>query len=285
MVAQVNKIIANAIIQNQAVALPTIGSLYVDSVAAKIKSSSVMPPRYIVRFTSQMRGVALPQLISQVGRCDATQAEEIYKLWMDASKSEKGIEIGGVGVIVAKNFNIKSQFDSVLNPDVYKELQLKRRVGGWIWIAGSIVGCVVVGLLANYFIGSYLSERPISEPMPEPIVAVEPVVDSIMVEPEVDSTVVERVDTIQRQECVAAPESDDPIYRVVYGVFSSEENAQKAAKMAYATNSDVIARIRPFGEKFMVSIFESDDVEPSKEFIERNKEIYTDLWINKRRGE
>ncbi|MFI3282396.1 MAG: hypothetical protein SNG10_02560 [Rikenellaceae bacterium] len=286
LTAQIDKIVADTLLKSQAIYLPSLGTLYVDSLPSKVASSGrkITPPKYVVKYSSQQKGVSLVEVIMTVGRCDNATAERLYAKWFEEVKRANGAVIEGVGEIVNKNFNIASSLEMTLNPESYRVLKLKKRRGGWIWIAASIAVCAVVGVAANYLVQQvYLSKgSEIVEQIDNEVVVEYPLVES----EQLVETQIEEVDTAQQLICtLPPPEVESRRYRVVYGVFSTEENAQKGAQLAYDANSEVIARVRPFGKMFMVSIFESEDVGSSKDFIERNKDIYTDLWIHKRRGE
>ncbi len=288
--SKINKIVANALIKNQAIFLPSLGSLSVETLASKLNSSTsqITPPKYVVKFSSEQRGVSLIDIIEDVAGVTTPQAGTIYSEWLDSVVTPQGANIEGVGAIVNKNFNIATPLDSALNPEQHRIIKLKRRRGGWIWIAASIVVCVVVGLGANYGVQGYLSK-----PKPKVERVAEVVVEPIEQEPtpeeliETDTTaLVESPDTTLRLECTTPPEVvENPRYRVVCGVFSTPENAQKGAENAHQTNPKIIADVRPFGDKFMVSIYSCEDAASAKAFIEENSAEYPDLWIYKRRGE
>lgn len=65
---------------------------------------------------------------------------------------------------------------------------------------------------------------------------------------------------------------------VVLGVFSTPENAARAAKKAASNTPAMSCRVYRFGEKFMVSPFESDDAAACAAFIREHRGSYRDLW-------
>lgn len=65
---------------------------------------------------------------------------------------------------------------------------------------------------------------------------------------------------------------------VVMGVFSSEQNAERAAREASAEEVAMTCGIYRFGAKFMVSPFESDDPEACRLFISAHAERFPGMW-------
>ncbi len=272
---QIGNIVANAIIKNQSIYLPSIGSLRLDTVASKLNSRSgvITPPRYVVKFSSSEVGTSLVELISTQGGCDIATAESVYTQWIEGSKSEKGVVIAGVGRLANNIFTPTAEFNAALNPEAQKQLVLKRRRGGMVWIALSVVVCVCVGLAANE-----ISKRVISSPKPAPVAEV-----IVVEEPEVVEVKEAEVETPRVEE--VAPTPSNPRYRLVYGVFSTMENAQKAVAEVAQKSPSTKANVRPYGKYFMVNVVESDVVEKCNVFMLQHQELFPELWISKRRGE
>ncbi len=307
MVEQIGRVVANELLKNRAVYLPSIGSLYVDTLPSQIASSGgeISPPRCVVKYSEEAKCGSFVDVLTRVGSCDKATAENIYERWLDKVKTPQGADITAVGSIVNGRFKIASTLDGALNPEQWAKLRLKKRNGRWGWIAASVLCCVVVGLLVNFSTQWFLGDD--SDDVEHQLV-VETVEASHALLPEkteevttvVDTTkvveVAEVVDSVNldeqqvapavRLESTPAPEvNDNPIYRVVFGVFSTMENAQSAAEEAYKLNIDVTTKIRPFGDKFMVNVFESDQIEECKSFMANNRVAYPDAWISKRRVE
>ncbi|MFI3301687.1 MAG: hypothetical protein SNH35_03345 [Rikenellaceae bacterium] len=279
---QIGNIVANALLSKSSIYLPRIGSLQVDSIPSKLKSSGriITPPSYVVKFSSAEVGVNIIDIISSACGGDNAVAESIYGQWVDSISTSQDVVIEGVGTLKNKTFVLTPEFNSILNPEALRELRLKRRRGGLVWVVLSVVACVVVGLGANYISKIYVSSPKVEIEQAEPQVGIAeveqpPVVDSV--------EVVEVESPVKPVEPVVVVEN--PRYRLVYGVFSTVENAQKAVDTISKKSPSVTTNIRPYGKLFMVSVLESDSVEDCKSFMEQNKNTYPDLWISKRRGE
>ena len=66
---------------------------------------------------------------------------------------------------------------------------------------------------------------------------------------------------------------------VVLGVFSTAENAARAASAASSQEVAITCGVYRFGAKFMVSPFESDDAEACRLFIRAHAERIPDMWV------
>lgn len=65
---------------------------------------------------------------------------------------------------------------------------------------------------------------------------------------------------------------------VVLGVYSTPQNAARAVEDASAKGTPVRSAVYRFGEKYMVSPFESADAEPCAQFIRKYKDRFPGLW-------
>lgn len=66
---------------------------------------------------------------------------------------------------------------------------------------------------------------------------------------------------------------------MVLGVFSTAENAARAASAASSQEVAITCGVYRFGAKFMVSPFESDDAEACRLFIRAHAERIPDMWV------
>lgn len=66
---------------------------------------------------------------------------------------------------------------------------------------------------------------------------------------------------------------------VVLGVYSTLENAERAAALAAKKEPAMRCTVYRFGGKFMVSPFESDDVEASRQFMRAGRSAFPEMWI------
>ncbi len=271
---QVGKIIANTLLKRESVYLPEVGSFVVDMLSSKIEGKKITAPRNVVKFSQGESGISIIDIIVHVASCPEETAAQVYSKWLDAARRDGGVEIQGVGVVADGEFTPASEIDAILNPASQKSLELKQRKGSWGWIVASVVVCVIVGLAINFCGDIFYSEPVVVEPVE---VAVEPVVEQ---EPVVQVPVVV-------EEAILEPviEGVNLRHRVVYGVFSNMENAQKGAALAKEINAAASTAICPMGELFLVSIFSSDSVDECHAFVAESGAGYSELWVRFKRGE
>src|SRR5574344_2013137 len=149
MVEEVNKLIFNVLIGNHEIFLPTIGSLYVERESAHCdQTSHLLPPRNVVSFTSQERGVSLVEAIRQAAACEQRQAQDVYERWLMQTRVDTTLTIGGVGVLCDKSFRVDANLNHALNSFERCAMKLKpaRTYGGNWWIVWFVVSCLGVGV-------------------------------------------------------------------------------------------------------------------------------------------
>lgn len=66
---------------------------------------------------------------------------------------------------------------------------------------------------------------------------------------------------------------------VVLGVYSTLENAERAAALAAKKEPAMRCTVYRLGGKFMVSPFESDDVEASRQFMRAGRSAFPEMWV------
>ena len=81
----------------------------------------------------------------------------------------------------------------------------------------------------------------------------------------------------------AASKPSTYAYYVVMGVFSTEENAQRAIEQAESRIKDLNCRVLPFKDKFMVTLFGSDKIGDCNSFANSYRDIYADLWVYRKK--
>ncbi|MFI3319205.1 MAG: hypothetical protein SNH01_00340 [Rikenellaceae bacterium] len=270
MVTEVNKIIANILIINREIYLPEIGALYVESRPAKLDAAGkkLTAPRNVVKFTEQERGGSIVEIIAQKAKCSTEQAAEIYSRWNQRVNVDSVVTIEGVGAIANKIFKVEKQFDMMLNPEIVRSLAIQRRRNNMIWIAATVAAVLLVGVI-TFMVTSGDGDKATKKEVVE-VAVVEPVV----AEPEPTPVVEEPKRVV----------SENPRYRVVYGVFSVAANAERAVAKAKSIKGDINCVTRPFGEYQMVSIFESDDIADCTAFVKANESLFPGVWISKRKG-
>lgn len=213
MIAQVNKLIYNALCQGSDVALPTVGTLVLRRSAAAKSGGQFTPPQRTVTFTGEMRGKSILDIICQSAEVDGSRAEEIYTQWLAEVKQNDAVVIAGVGTIASRTFTADKALLDALNPYQSAAPTPKKRGGkGTLYLLLALITLGVIALIVYLFLNR---PEPQVEPVVEPVVEVAP-----EPEPEPQVAVVEGVERM----------AEGGNY-IVWGVFVELENAKSYKSM------------------------------------------------------
>lgn len=304
MVGEVNKIIYNMLVSGRGVYLPDVGSLYVERQAArKIATYKLLSPRNVVAFQSGEQAPSLVNEIVAVAGCSTEQAADIYQRWSAKTREGNIIKIGGVGVLNHKSFVMESEFASAINPKGVKTIVIRRRSNTWLYAICAVCVLVALGFCGYIMFGG---EQKIDAMRIEPIAKVveQPAAEQPATEGEATQNVEGEANatasstnsssgnvatstntTTQSAQSTetAVNSSADYEYYVVMGIFSTEENAQRAVAQAESRIKDVSCKVLPFKDKFMVTLFGSDKIGDCNAFANSYRDIYADLWVYKKK--
>ena len=293
MVDEVNRLVGNLLAAGSGVFLPGVGSLFVERRGARrLSKRSVQPPCRVVSFSSQQQGVSLADELARTLHCDAAGAQDVYDRWLSRTREGDVLTIEGVGVLKFKNFTLAPAFDRLLNPQGHEPVRIKpaRRLDWALW-----VGIAAIVIAAGFGGAEFL--RINSSDIPEPGAAAEvartlPAADA-GIPADSSATAGDRADAaVTRADAKpaglrpgsAARVSTEPASLVsghryvVLGVFSTPENAARAAADAEARDASVRCGVYRFGNKFMVSPFEAPDAEACTLFIRNYSDRFPGLW-------
>ena len=303
MVGEVNKIIYNMLVSGRGVYLPEVGSLYIERQAArKISADKLLSPRNVVAFQSGEQAPSLVAEIVAVAGCSDEQAADIYQRWSAKTREGSNIKIGGVGVLNQKSFVMESDFASAINPKGVKTIVIRRRSNTWLYALCAVCVLVALGFLGYIMFGG--EQKPtvkraesIAQAEAQPAVeqgAAEPAVaegqvnttDNTTAAATTAATTATSSDTstqTAQTSDTAATTSVDYEYYVVMGIFSTEENAQRAIEQAESRIKDLNCKVLPFKDKFMVTLFGSDKIGDCNSFANSYRDIYADLWVYRKK--
>lgn len=300
MVGEVNKIIYNMLISGKGVFLPEVGTLYIERQGArKIAKNKLLSPRNIVSFTSQAQAPSLVDEIVSVAGCEPSQAQDIYERWLQKTREGEVVTIEGIGVLNRKSFSAESAFASAINPKGVKTLVVRRKSNAWLYILCAVCVAIALGFFAYIMWGDKLNgptkkvtaEQTV-EALPDGVVAAdsvavsEGVVSESTVATDATASAAPNTSTAPTTTAVevAKPSNKDFAYYVVMGVFSTEQNAERAVAQAKSRLPEAECAILPFkGDKFMVTLFGSDSMAECNDFVKSGREVFSDLWIYNKR--
>jgi hypothetical protein len=299
MVGEVNKIIYNMLVSGRGVYLPDVGSLYVERQAArKISADKLLSPRNVVAFQSGEQAPSLVNEIVAVAGCSVEQAADIYQRWSAKTREGSNIKIGGVGVLNHKSFVMESEFASAINPKGVKTIVIRRRSNTWLYAICAVCVLVALGFCGYMMFGSKqtidaMRIEPIAKVVEQPA-ATDAVAQGVEGEVATSANSANSAggnavtstnastQLAQPTETVANSGADYEYY-VVMGIFSTEENAQRAIAQAESRIKDVSCKVLPFKDKFMVTLFGSDKIGDCNAFANSYRDIYADLWVYKKK--
>lgn len=303
MVGEVNKIIYNMLVSGRGVYLPEVGSLYIERQAArKISADKLLSPRNVVAFQSGEQAPSLVAEIVAVAGCSSEQAADIYQRWSAKTREGSNIKIGGVGVLNHKSFVMESDFASAINPKGVKTIVIRRRSNTWLYALCTVCVLVALGFLGYMMFGG--EQKPavkraesMAQAEAQPVVE-QGVAESANAEGQVNTT--DNTTAAVTTTATTATSSDtstqatqtadtaittsvDYEYYVVMGIFSTEENAQRAIAQAESRIKDLNCKVLPFKDKFMVTLFGSDKIGDCNSFANSYRDIYADLWVYRKK--
>lgn len=299
MVGEVNKIIYNMLVSGRGVYLPDVGSLYIERQAArKISADKLLSPRNVVAFQSGEQAPSLVNEIVAVAGCSVEQAADIYQRWSAKTREGSNIKIGGVGILNHKSFVMESEFASAINPKGVKTIVIRRRSNTWLYAICAVCVLVALGFCGYMMFGGKqtidaMRIEPIAKVVEQPAAtdAVAHGVEDETTTP-TDSTNSAGGNAVASTNASTQPAQPaetvtnsgaDYEYYVVMGIFSTEENAQRAIAQAESRIKDVSCKVLPFKDKFMVTLFGSDKIGDCNAFANSYRDIYADLWVYKKK--
>lgn len=289
----VNNLIFNTLITECRVVLPNVGSLKLSRITASMSGGRVVPPRYVVEFYGATNGRTIIDVIAHCAAIDIREAEDIYRRWLDKSRQDDVITIGGVGTLRHKSFTADAALLAALNPEDDKPLRLRRRHSKLPWLILSAV--LLLGIAVGAYI--YLHKDVVAEPLndntptadkvavavdiaePTEHIEVADVVADTPIEP--SETV---VDAPSSEEIVtdALPwtERQDLRHWVVVGSYSTEQNAKRAMRDITANNEGVTCDIFKLGSMYAVAAFASSERAECEEFVRNSRREFKQAWIH-----
>ena len=306
MVDEVNRLVGNLLAAGSGVFLPGVGSLFVERRGARrLSKRSVQPPCRVVSFSSQQQGVSLADELARTLHCDAAGAQDVYDRWLSRTREGDVLTIEGVGVLKFKNFTLAPAFDRLLNPQGHEPVRIKpaRRLDWALW-----VGIAAIVIAAGFGGAEFLRINSSADSSATAGVTDDGTATAVAGTKAAETDVAgssaagaagtadsagDRADAaVTRADAKpaglrpgsAARVSTEPASLVsghryvVLGVFSTPENAARAAADAEARDASVRCGVYRFGNKFMVSPFEAPDAEACTLFIRNYSDRFPGLW-------
>lgn len=226
MVNEVNNIIYNLLVQEQAAHLPGIGTLAVVRRSAEMESSDLISaPTYVVEFSSHTQATSVVDAIAYEGSIDIISAEDIYSRWLDRVRSGSTLIIEGVGTLRDKSFVASPEFIAQFNaPGGKKRLKKRNKKGGKTAVIVILILLIIAALCAaGWFFRDKITAMFDNSDKREDIVVNEEY-DSTNLEEFVDT---ENIEDAAEPEAVVEPEEAEIIEETEVVVPEETEQPKK----------------------------------------------------------
>lgn len=274
----VDKIIYDALAGRQNVVLPGEGSLMVKRRGAKkMPGDRIIPPQNVVSFTREevAEGESVVYLIASAGNAGEDEAKTLYESWLESARSDKGLNIKDVGEVRDGKFVIAQPLHIAINPTEDEEpvVMKKENKGGplWLWILIGLVLAAVALILLSYFGNGFLGIQKKPKPVevvapvvaPEPIPAVEPTAEEVILE-------------TLKQSAAA-----EPAFHVIAGSFIEEKNADNyVVKLQKAYPELPVQKIKNSRNgRWLVSIYNAPTERQAYNKMNMYWDIDLELWV------
>lgn len=276
----VNKIIYNTLLTGESIFLPGIGTLTVESHSAQQSSRREIAPSYrAVVFTEGEHGLSLTDEIARTAEVDAERASALYGEWRAQNFHDGVLTVAGVGTLAGERFTADREFTALLNPQGTKPVKMKPLVNWPFYTVAALCCLLAVGIFA-YIIVDNSKSRHAAQPAAAAVAAVEATDEPQSVSP-APAPAAEEVEPAATE--IAAEEGVQNMVAgqsyLAMGVFSLRENAFKALNEARAKLPDTDCRVFRYGDKYLVSLFNSSSIKDCDIYKDLISDKYKELWI------
>ena len=309
MVNEVNKLIFNTLVESGAIYIPEVGTLTIERTPAVKSRSRVAGSTLAVAFSSERDGESLANVIATAASISADEADDIVRRWLAKVSSDGNVVIEGVGIIQNNSFSPDTKLTDSL-ASTHRYIQLTKAKKGsrlpWIIFAVLLLCAACVGAYLYYISCIKSADASIPETTPEqpaPELLVEepdsvavPVIDK----PEVieEAVVAEKETVIEDTEVVdpapeevkAEPEqnttsvadwrNEDVHHYVIFGSYSTLNNANVAVRQISRKNPEAQCKVMPIGKMYAVAVYGSKNRKDCEAFKRANRKYYKNAWIH-----
>lgn len=320
MVAEVNKIIAGELLGHRAVTISGVGTLYVAHRGARrLSRRQIAAPRNEVEFRSSEDGVALAELIRRVAGCDAAQAQAIFERWLAKTRTGEVLTLEGIGTLHHHAFTADPAFAARLNPAGVDVVTLQPRMNRFVVAVAVVAVAVAVGVFGYIEFGpksvarliprsermqprrsEVIEEKNVPAPVGEEAPTAAPIARDSVAEVAAPASVTAEDAAGADTVAIAGVRPAEPVppaggsvptadrlqsgwCYVVFGVFSTEENAARCRDQLLRDMPSLAVGVYPFGPKYMVAPFAAQDRAACERFVREHRPAWPDLWIYAKR--
>ena len=311
MKQQIDNLIANTLLDEEAVYLPNIGTLILFRHPAKrLSSKKLQTPYREVQLKSETEGVNIVKLISKVANVPEDRSNDIYAEWLEQSQRDGATTISTVCNITNGVVFTHSAFEKMVNPNGRDITKINPRTNYLIYIIVGLSLAIALGVAAallflNNTSDNKANEEKLSAPQVETSQLVEevtttPAVEVVedkseiapteeiiapveqVVEPTVEQTEAPAEEPATEPAAATIPELTKGKSYAVWGVYDDLKNAERYLTWLQNKFPKVKAEIYSYDSRFMVALCEK----PSRK--ECNKQVaawkkqyksFKDVWV------
>lgn len=147
MKQQVDRLIANSLLDQGEVYLPNVGTLILRRHAAKLLSKKQLQQPYReLQLTKEQRGATITAYISQAAGVSPERANDIYAEWLEQSLRNNILTIERVCVIEKGNITTDKVFEDMANPNGRRVVKINPRTNYFIYIIAGMCMCFALGV-------------------------------------------------------------------------------------------------------------------------------------------
>lgn len=304
MVTEVNNLIYNTLIEQRAVLLPDVGTIYIRRVPASMKGKAeVCAPRLIIDFSSSMEAASIVDIISTTAGVSLDDASDIYGRWLDKQRNDNTLTIDGVGTLRNKSFVAEQSLNNALNPNTGRHKLPKRRRLWPLFVVISLLLIAICGIGAYFILSGGVDERKLPD-TPKANSAsktttieksVTPSNSDTVTTPEVqeqqpsnqsavETATLQQETIFEETNDASHPtqwhESDNIRHWVVAGSYSTEKNADRAIANIEKRNADISCACYKLGKMYAVVVFGSADIDECHKFVRSHRQEISQMWIH-----
>ena len=269
MKQQIDNLIANTLLDEKEIYLPSVGTIILSRQSAKLLSKkSLQPPFYQLRFTAEERGVSIIACISHVASISAERASDIYEEWLSQSQRNGVLTINGVCVLDKGNITTDNTFENMANPKGRSAIKVNPRTNYLIYIIAGLCMGFAVGIAGYVLYTNGLFDNLLAKKnVPHPSEAFENRVEqtTVIAEPTVETEIVaateeQPVEQTQPEVAVVAESHILPMQKgssyAVWGVYNELKNAEDAKAWLANKFPEIEANIYQYDARYMVALCE-----------------------------
>lgn len=310
MVNEVNKLIFNALISGREVYIAELGTLYITRhESAKLRKNRVEAPSFTLMFTPECRGEALSSIICKAANVTDDEAADIARRWLQKSTNDGRVVIEGIGTIANGTITIDTELSKRLKGSGRVVELTKQKSGNTIAWAIVVALLLCSACICTYIYiyisrkatdsaiekvapieivdnnisdntSDYKQDTTIAEPIPTPVS--EPISSpAVQTLPEPQN----EPQTEVKEEVASSTSSADwreqsVRHYVIFGSYSTLNNANLAIRKISRKNPDAQCKILPLGKMYAVAVYGSTNRKECERFKRAHRSEYKNAWIH-----